>query len=136
MIPLLNSYPDRNVKESALKEWLRDTYNICPKRMLNLLALMNAFLRQKRRRCSKILRSQNGTRNETNRGKNLVLQGRDPSDFITRRTKTFFELFGVFFHVLRHGKILQRFTKTLNLEVLSFFLYSFHFLFHSGFSKF
>src|ERR1700761_2806880 len=104
--------------------------------MLDLLSLINAFLRQRRRRCSRILRSQNGTRNETNRRETLVLQWRDPSDFITRSTKIFFELFGVFFHVLRHGKILQRFTKTLNLEVLSFFLYSFHFLFHSGFSKF
>ena len=94
MIHLLNCYPDGDVKESALT---------VAKRHLWYLSETNiglAFLGERITHAEKEKMFQNLEKPELKKemkrldGNNIVLQRKNLSDFVTRRTKTFFELFG------------------------------------------
>ena len=95
MIQLLNSYPDRDVKESALKVAKRHLWYLSETNV-GLTFLDECITQAEKEKMFKNLKKPEGKKGKNRLdGKKILFQGKDLSDFVTRHTKSFFPLFGV-----------------------------------------
>ncbi|XP_077155302.1 uncharacterized protein LOC143817697 [Ranitomeya variabilis] len=96
MLQLLQYYPDKDVRESALTVAKRHIWYLSETN-IGLAFLDERIGQAEKDKMFENLRMKPAKKKELKRleGKNLVFEGKDLSDFVTSKTKTFFELFGI-----------------------------------------
>lgn len=96
MLQIQRIYPDADVKK-VLSQLLRDTFCICQKKkkIKNLFRFFGRRDNKKKHYKNFWNQSCKEKNNEPIRDKNLVSDGKELSNFVTNKTKTFFEFFGI-----------------------------------------
>lgn len=96
MLQLLSTYPDADVKKSALTVAKRHLWYLSETNV-GLAFLDERITQAVKENMTKNLETKPAKKKEMKRleGKNLVFEGKDLSHFVTNKTKTFFELFGI-----------------------------------------
>lgn len=96
MLQLLSTYPDAEVKKSALTVAKRHLWYLSETNV-GLAFLDERITQTEKENMTKNLETKPSKKKELKRleGKNLDFEGKDLSHFVTNKTKTFFELFGI-----------------------------------------